>query len=310
MRYLILRSIEAVLLLAGSTLVLFLLLHAVPGDPAEMILGEHATPESLARLRESMGLDQPLHRQYLTYAGNVLRGDFGSSLRAHRPVLPYIMERFPATLQLTAVAVVLTLLIALPLGILAATKRYTLVDRLTMGLALLGQATPGFWLGLMLISIFAVHLKILPASGFGADGVDRLRHLILPSITLAAFLVGLLIRLTRAGMLDVLTQDYIRTARAKGLGERSVVARHALRNAMIPIVTVLGLQVGTLLGGAVITEAVFAWPGVGSLMIDAVTQRDYPVVQAIVLLMAAAFIVINWAVDISYFYLDPRMRRR
>ena len=309
MRYVVLRSLEAIALLAGSTLVVFLLLHAVPGDPAELMLGEFATPESLARVRASLGLDEPLYRQYLTYAGNMLRGDFGTSFRAHQPVLPYILERFPATLQLTAVAVALALLTALPLGILAATKRYTRIDRLTMGLALLGQATPSFWLGLMLISIFAVELQVLPASGFGAAGLDRLEHLVLPSVTLAAFLVGLLIRLTRAGMLDVLTQDYVRTARAKGLTEPTVLSRHALRNALIPIVTVLGLQVGTLLGGAVITEAVFAWPGIGSLMIDAIAQRDYPVVQAIVLLMAAAFILINWAVDISYFYLDPRMRR-
>lgn len=306
MAFVIRRSIQTVLLLWGVTIVAFFLIHLTPGDPATLMLGEQAGPEAIEELRQQMGLNEPIPVQYVRYMGDVIQGDFGRSIRAHRPVLPYIMERFPATLQLTAGSLVVALGISLPIGIFAAVKRGTPLDNFAMFFALIGQATPGFWLGLMAIALFAVNLGWLPASGSG-DGFS-IQHLILPSFTLATFLIGLLVRLTRSSMLDVLSQDYIRTARAKGIRESNVLTRHALRNAMIPLITVIGIQIGTLLGGAVVTESVFAWPGVGSLVVQAISQRDYPVVQAIVLLLAGIFVIINYLVDITYHFIDPRIR--
>lgn len=306
MSYLVRRSLQTILLLWGVTIIVFLLLHLTPGDPALLMLGDAATDEQLASLREQMGLNDPLPVQYVRYMGDVLRGDFGDSIRAQRPVLPYIMDRFPETLKLTIGALIVALAVSLPIGVFAAVKHGSLYDNASMFLALIGQATPGFWLGLMLIAVFAVNLNILPSSGSG-EGLG-LKYLILPSITLASFLIGLLVRLTRSSMLDVLRQDYVRTAHAKGLHEHSIIIRHALRNALIPLVTVIGIQIGTLLGGAVVTETVFAWPGVGSLVVQAISQRDYPVVQAIVLLLAMVFVVINYIIDITYHFLDPRIR--
>lgn len=306
MAYLIRRSLQSLLLLWGVTVVVFLLLHLTPGDPALLMLGDAATDEALAALRTQMGLNAPLPAQYGKYMVNLIQGDMGMSIRAQQPVLPYIMDRFPATLKLSAGALLVALAVSVPIGIIAAIKRGTVFDSGSMFLALLGQAIPGFWLGLMLIALFAVKLKLLPASGAG-DGMG-LKHLILPSVTLASFLIGLLVRLTRSSMLDVLRHDYVRTARAKGLSERAVITQHALRNAIIPLITVVGIQVGTLLGGAVVTETVFAWPGVGSLVVQAISQRDYPVVQGVVLLLALVFVVINYLVDITYHFLDPRIR--
>lgn len=306
MSYLIRRTLQTVLLLWGVTIIVFLLVHLTPGDPALLMLGDAATDAAVEDLREQMGLNEPLPVQYAKYMGNIVQGDFGRSIRAQRPVLPYVMDRFPETLKLTAGALLVALLISLPIGIFAAVKHGTPYDNASMFLALIGQATPGFWLGLMLIALFAVRLQLLPASGAG-EGFS-IKHLILPSITLASFLIGLLVRLTRSSMLDVLQQDFVRTARAKGLREQAVIIRHALRNALIPLITVIGIQVGTLLGGAVVTETVFAWPGVGSLVVQAISQRDYPVVQAIVLLLALVFVLINYIVDITYHLLDPRIR--
>ena len=306
MSYLIRRTIQTVLLLWGVTIIVFLLVHLTPGDPALLMLGDAATDAAVEDLREQLGLNEPLPVQYAKYMGNIVQGDFGRSIRAQRPVLPYVMDRFPETLKLTAGALLVALLISLPIGIFAAVKHGTPYDNASMFLALIGQATPGFWLGLMLIALFAVRLQLLPASGAG-EGFS-IKHLILPSITLASFLIGLLVRLTRSSMLDVLQQDFVRTARAKGLREQAVIIRHALRNALIPLITVIGIQVGTLLGGAVVTETVFAWPGVGSLVVQAISQRDYPVVQAIVLLLALVFVLINYIVDITYHLLDPRIR--
>jgi peptide/nickel transport system permease protein len=306
MAYVIRRTIQTILLLWGVTIVAFLLIHLTPGDPAQLMLGEFASQEALDSMRQQMGLDQPLPVQYGTYMGNLLRGDLGRSTRAHRPVLPYVLERFPATVQLTIGALVVSLVVSLPIGIFAAVKRGTPFDNFAMFFALIGQATPGFWLGLMMIALFAVALGWLPAFGRG-EGFS-LKHMILPSFTLATFLMGLLVRLTRSSMLDVLSQDYIRTARAKGIRERGVLVRHALRNALIPLITVIGIQIGTLLGGAVVTEAVFAWPGVGSLVVQSISLRDYPVVQAIVLLLATVFVLINYSVDMVYHFLDPRIR--
>jgi ABC-type dipeptide/oligopeptide/nickel transport system permease component len=277
----------------------------VPGDPAEVLLGEQATPERVVEVRRALGLDRPLAEQYWRFVSRAVRGDFGESVRAMRPVLPYVLERLPATLELSLGALVLSAGLGVPLGVLAAARRHSVWDALSMQLALLAQSTPNFWAGLMLIALFSVKLQLLPVSGRGS-----LRHLVLPSITLAIFFSGLVVRLTRSGMLEVLAQDYVRTAWAKGMPERLVIFRHALKNALIPIVTVLGLQVGTLLGGAVVTETVFAWPGMGQLAVQAIYQRDYPVVQAIVLLLGTAFVFINWAVDVSYCLLDPRIQYR
>jgi peptide/nickel transport system permease protein len=257
----------------------------------------------VAEVRRALGLDRPLAEQYWRFVSRAARGDFGQSIRAMRPVLPYVLERLPATLELSAGALLISAGLGIPLGVLAATRRRSVWDRLSLNLALLAQSAPNFWVGLILIAVFSVNLGVLPVSGRGG-----LRHLVLPSVTLAIFFIGLVVRLTRSGMLEVLSQDYVRTAWAKGMPERLVVFRHALKNAMIPIVTVLGLQVGTLLGGAVVTETVFAWPGMGQLAVQAIYQRDYPVVQAIVLLLGSVFVLINWAVDMTYSLLDPRVQ--
>jgi peptide/nickel transport system permease protein len=303
LEYLIWRSLQSLLLIVLVTFVVFLLLHLTPGDPATIILGEQATPEQIADLRRSMGLDRPLPEQYFRFLANAVRGDFGISIRAQRPALEYVLERLPATMQLSAGAFAFAVLTGIPIGILSAIKRLSVWDHGSMFVALLGQSMPVYWLGLMFIVVFAVQLRWLPASGMGQP-----QHLILPAITLGTFLIGLIIRLTRSSMLDVLGQEYIRTARAKGLPERTVLVRHALKNALIPVITVLGLQVGTLLGGAVITETVFAWPGMGMVTVTAIHQRDYPVVQSAVLVSAILVVLINWFVDVAYHYLDPRIR--
>jgi peptide/nickel transport system permease protein len=301
--YLVWRSLQSLLLILLATFVVFILLHITPGDPATIILGEQATPEQIADLRHSMGLDRPLAEQYIRFLADAVRGNFGMSIRAQRPALEYVLERLPATLQLSAGAFAFALLTGLPIGMLSAVKRLSIWDHGSMFIALLGQSMPVFWLGLMLIVVFAVQLRWLPASGMG-----QAQHLILPAVTLGTFLIGLIIRLTRSSMLDVLSQDYIRTARAKGLSEGTVIVRHGLKNAFIPVVTVLGLQMGTLLGGAVITETVFAWPGMGMVTVTAIHQRDYPVVQSAVLVSAVLVVLINWFVDVLYHYLDPRIR--
>jgi ABC-type dipeptide/oligopeptide/nickel transport system permease component len=287
-----------------ASLVVFVLIRAVPGDPAVIMLGEQATLEDLGRLRSVMRLDRPLYEQYMTFLGQLLAGDLGMSIRFQRPAGELVKDRLGATAALAGAGLGLACLIGVPIGVLGAVRASSLTDRAVRVAALLSQAVPGFWLGLVLITIFAVQLRVLPASG-GGD----FSHLILPAITLASFLLGLTIRLTRASILDVLKQDFIRTARSKGLAERVIAFRHALSNALIPVVTVLGLQVGTLLGGAVITEAVFAWPGIGNLAVLAIYQRDYPVVQAVVLLSAVVFVVTNILVDLLCTWIDPRLRR-
>ena len=287
-----------------ASLVVFVLIRAVPGDPAVIMLGEQATSEDLGRLRSVMRLDRPLYEQYMVFLGQLLAGDLGMSIRFQRPAGELVKDRLGATAALAGAGLGLACLIGVPIGVLGAVRAGSLTDRAVRVAALLSQAIPGFWLGLVLITIFAVQLRVLPASG-GGD----VSHLILPAVTLASFLLGLTIRLTRASILDVLKQDFIRTARSKGLAERVIAFRHALRNALIPVVTVLGLQVGTLLGGAVITEAVFAWPGIGNLAVLAIYQRDYPVVQAVVLLSAVVFVVTNILVDLLCTWIDPRLRR-
>ena len=301
--YLVWRSLQSLLLLWLVTVVVFGLLHLTPGDPASLMLGEQATPEQIRDLRHALGLDEPLISQYARFLNHAIRGDFGTSIRAQRPALEVVLERLPATLLLAAGAFIFAVSLGMPIGVLSAVKRLSLWDHGSMALALMGQSMPVFWLGLMLIIVFSVHLRWFPVSGAGGP-----QHLVLPAVTLGTFLIGLIIRLTRSSMLDVLGQDYVRTARAKGLAERAVIVRHALRNALIPVVTLLGLQLGILLGGAVITETVFAWPGVGMMTVTAINQRDYPVVQCAVFVSAVLVVSINWAVDVLYHFLDPRIR--
>ncbi len=288
--------------LLGVTCVAFLLV-SLSGDPAFILLTPEAGDEQRAAFRKLYGLDQPLPVQYARYVSHVARGDFGRSFAFNRPAIQVVLERLPATLLLTATAVALGVVVGMPAGVAAAVKASGPLDRLVMALVLLGQSIPTFWLGLLMIRIFAVNLRWVPVSGHGT-----VLHLVMPAVALGLYLAALLARLTRSEMLEALAQDYVRTARAKGLSERSVTVAHALKNALLPIVTLIGLQLGALLGGAVVTETVFAWPGIGSLVLDAILRKDYPVVLAAVELVAAGFIVINMALDLLYGYLDPRLR--
>jgi peptide/nickel transport system permease protein len=312
-RYLARRLLLAIPVLVGVSIVVFMVLHLSPGDPAEIMLGSAATKEDLARLRADLGLNEPLPVQYARWIGHVVRGDLGRSLWMRRPVLPDVLDRFRATLVLTGTALLLSTVGGVTLGVLSATRPHSWLDRLSGVAALFGASMPVFWLGIVLMVVFSLQLGWLPASGMwapygGGDARDLLAHLILPAVTLAAASVTIIARLTRSTMLEVLGQDYIRTARAKGLVERRVVTRHGLRNALIPIVTVVGVQAGYLLGGAVLTETVFAWPGVGTLMVQGILARDFPLVQGCVLVIALSFVVINLAVDLLYAWIDPRIR--
>jgi peptide/nickel transport system permease protein len=312
-QYVVRRLLLLVPVLLGVSVIVFLVLHLSPGDPAEIMLGSQATQEDLTRLRADLGLTQPLYVQYARWMSHVARGDLGRSLWTKRPVLREVLERFKATLVLTATALVISTVGGIALGIVSATRRNSLIDRLSAVASLFGASMPVFWLGIVLMVVFSLWLGWLPASGMfapygGGDARDLVTHLVLPAVTLAAASVTIVARLTRSTMLEVLGQDYIRTARAKGLVERRVVVRHALKNALIPIVTVVGIQAGYLLGGAVLTETVFAWPGVGTLMVQGILARDFPLVQGCVLVVAVTFVAINLAVDLLYVWLDPRIR--
>jgi peptide/nickel transport system permease protein/oligopeptide transport system permease protein len=297
------RVSEGLLVLVGASVIVFMLVRITPGDPALLLLGDHATPDAVREMRTLLGLDRPLPVQYVMFVRQAVVGDLGVSIRSQRPALDMIVERLPATLQLTGIALLVAALVGIPIGVLSSVRRGTLLDEGSLLLGLLAQSIPGFWLGLMMISLFAVHLRILPVAGRGTWA-----HLVMPTITLSLYVLGMLIRLTRAGMLDVLGQEYVSAARARGIREGVLIFKHALANALIPIVAVLGLQTGTLLGGAVVTEAVFQWPGIGGLAVVALTHRDYPVIQAIVLFSAASFVVINLIVDLLYRLVDPRLR--
>ena len=297
------RLLATVPLLLAVSVVVFSFVHALPGDPAVLFLGEEATTENLARFRARLGFDRPLIVQYGDWLGRALQGDLGRSIRTNQPVVQAIVERLPVTLRLIAFSMVISLAIAVPLGIVSAVKRNSGVDLASTFFALFGFSTPNFWLGLILIYVFALLLRWLPASGF--DGV---RSLILPAITLGTALAALVTRQLRSGMLEVLRQDYVRTAQAKGLADRMVIGKHALKNALISVVTVIGLQIGALLGNTIITESLFALPGVGRLMIDSVFSRDFFVVQGVILFLAVGYVVANLVVDILYSYLDPRIR--
>jgi peptide/nickel transport system permease protein len=280
----------------------FALVH-LSGDPVLLMVPADASPELVASTRHALGFDRPLLEQFGRYLANIAQGDLGTSLRINRPVAVLIGERLPATIELTLAALLLATVTAIPAGIVSAVKRGTIVDRLAMVGAVGGQAIPIFWLALLLITFFGVQLRWLPVFGRGTPA-----HLVLPAVSLSTIVLGRLARLVRSSMLEVLGQDYVRTARAKGLGEGRVLAVHALRNAAIPIVTLLGLQFAQLLGGAVVTETIFAWPGVGRLVVEAIFNRDFPVVQGVVLVVSLIFVVVSLLIDVAYALLDPRIR--
>jgi peptide/nickel transport system permease protein len=310
-RYLALRLASLVPILFGTSLVVFGLTRLIPGDPVTAMLGMEATNEAIEALRRRFALDQPLPVQFAAWLGNILTGDFGRSIQSGREVFPLLMQAFVPTLWLSLAATVISLAIAIPAGVIAATRRDTAADYSASFVALCGLSMPSFWLGVLLILVFSIHLPILPASGYvppGQDFLAFLSHLILPAVTLGTALAAAVMRMTRSTMLEVLQADYVRTARAKGMRRRTVIWRHAFGNAQIPIVTLLGIQFGQLLGGVVITETVFSWPGIGKLTVDAIFARDYPVVQGAVLLTAVLFVLINLVTDILYTLIDPRLR--
>lgn len=301
-RFILERLGHAVFVVFGVSLLSFLLVH-LTGDPAALLLPLDATQEDRDRFRRAMGLDRPLPVQYADFLWRAAHGDFGTSLRFQQPAMGLVVERLPATLQLAAVALGLALAVGVPAGLIAGIRRGSVFDRVAMVLALAGQCVPAFWLGLMLILLFSVTLRLLPVSGGGTFA-----HLVLPGLTLSFYTMALVARLLRSNMLDVMKADYVRTARAKGLSERVVVLRHALKNAAIPVVTVVGLSAGYLLGGAVIVEQVFAYPGLGRLVYQSISNRDVAVVQAFVVLISLVVLAINLTVDLVYTVLDPRVR--
>jgi peptide/nickel transport system permease protein len=301
-RYLVRRLIQSALVVWGLTVVTFIISH-LSGDPAQLMMSFMATPADVEHFRRVMGLADPWWVQYWRFFFNALRGDFGNSFQFHMPVLPLVWERLPATFELAGGAMGIAILFGVPIGIVSALKRGSFWDKAGMFIAMLSQSMPGFWLGLMFIFLFAVQLHWLPAGGRGG-----LRYLVLPAVTLSAYSLATVARLSRSSMLEVLAQDYIRTARSKGVAETAIVVRHALKNAAIPVITVIGYQFGTLLGGAVVTETIFSWPGVGRLAIGAITNRDFPLVQGVVVVVSFFFIIINFLVDLLYHWFDPTIR--
>lgn len=302
-QYILRRLVLVVPVLIGVSIVVFWMIRAIPGDPARVIAGEAATEELLERVREQYGLNEPPHVQYLIFVKNVLTGDFGRSIRSRRPVIDEIRTRIGPTVELAVGSMAVAVLLGVTTGILSAVRPNSWVDAVSMFIALVGISMPVFWLGLMFMYLFSYQLEWFPTAGRGTW-----RHLVLPALTLGLSSAAIIARMTRSSMLEVLRQDYVRTARAKGLAERVIVLKHAFRNALIPIITVTGLQFGSLLGGAVLTESVFAWPGIGRLMVESIIARDYPVVQMSVLVVALAFILLNLIVDILYAYADPTIR--
>ncbi len=331
LRYVIKRVLTIIPVMLGVSILVFGFIRMIPGDVATVMLGERATPESVARIREQLGLTKPLYEQYLIFMGNALRGDLGNSVLRGEPVTQEIIRRFPATIELTLGAILIALVVGIPAGIISAIRRGTWFDSASMLVALTGVSMPIFWLGLMLILFFSVFLHILP-TGARLDGATQfepitnlllldsllrgnidiffqtLRHLALPAIALGTIPMAIIARMTRSAMLEVLSADYIRTAHAKGLKERAVVVNHALRNAWLPVITVVGLQVGHLLSGAILTETVFSWPGIGRWLVDAIYARDFPIVQGVTLFIAIIFVGVNLTVDVLYAWVDPRIK--
>ncbi|MBI3998964.1 MAG: ABC transporter permease [Armatimonadetes bacterium] len=300
--YIAKRLLLAIPVIFGVAFVVFAMVRIVPGDPAQIIAGETATKEFVEAIRKDLGLDRPLLEQFASYMGSLLRGDFGRSIRSKAPVSEELWARIPNTVSLTLAGLLVAVTVGVTAGVTSAIRPYSLVDSAVMLVALAGLSMPVFWSGLMMILVFAVWLGWLPAVGTGT-----LLHLVLPAVTLGMATAAIIARMTRSSMLEVLRSDYIRTARAKGLAEQVVVNRHAFRNALIPVITVVGLQMGTLLSGAVLTESVFAWPGVGRLLVEGILARDYPIVQAAVLVVALAFVLVNLLVDVLYAVVDPRI---
>ena len=311
--YTLKRLLAAIPVLLGLSIIVFGIMALIPGDPATAILGSYATPENVEKLNRDLGLDKPLLQQYLIWLGNMLQGDFGRSFTLNRPVLDEVLERFSATLILAGTSLLLCTVFGLLAGIVSAVRQFGWADRVITILVLIGISIPSFFLGLLLILLFAVTLRWFPASGMyaiysGGDLPDLLNHLFLPAVTLAAVATGVVARLTRTAMLEVLRQDYIRTARAKGLSERQVIYRHALKAAMVSVVPVIGLQAGFVLGGAVYIETVFQWPGIGAMLVKAISTRDLLLVQGGVLFVAAAYVFVNLIADVVQTMLDPRLK--
>ena len=304
MNYILRRLLHIIPVLFGVTLLTFSMLHLIPGDPAQILAGPDASASDIMALRQQMGLDRPLAVQYVDYLKGLAQGDLGRSMSTRRPVLDELMDRFPNTLILAVAGVGVAVLLGIPIGVLAAIRARTMVDHAAMVLALLGISAPAFWLGFILMMVFSVHLGWFPSAGYRSWG-----HLVLPAFTLGTGAMAIVARMTRSSLLEVLNQDYVRTARAKGLHEVLVIAKHALRNALIPTTTVVGLSFGSLLGGAVLTEMVFAWPGLGRLIVLSIGIRDLPVIQGAVLLLALTFVLVNLGVDLLYGLIDPRVRR-
>jgi ABC-type dipeptide/oligopeptide/nickel transport system permease component len=300
--YFVRRTLQSVVVIFGVSVAVFLVLR-ISGDPAQLLLSMYATPEDIEAFRRILGLEDPLLVQYWRFLSRALRGDFGNSYLSHLPVSYLIRIHLPATIQLAVVSTAISLAIGIPAGIIIAVKRGSVTEQIVMLLALFGQSAPTFWIGIMLILVFAVQLNWLPAGTSGSW-----RHILLPAITLAGYTTTMVTRITHSSMVDVLQRSYVTVAHAKGLRPRAVVVRHALRNALIPVVTLVGLRFGTLLGGAVVTEVVFAWPGIGAMAVNAVYTRDYPLVQGTVFVVAVGFVLINTVLDFAYVWLDPRIR--
>ena len=301
--YILRRVLLTIPVIFGVSTLVFLFIHFIPGDPVQVMLGESASPANVEKLREGLGLNRPMGEQYLRFLKGLFTGDLGASIHTGQPILPSILKRVPATLELTISSMMVALLISIPLGVISASKQYSALDNGSMFFALLGISMPNFWLGPLLIILFSVNLGWLPVSGRGG-----LLHLILPAITLGTALAAKLTRMTRSSMLEILHEDYITTSRAKGVRETLVIFKHGLRNALIPVITVLGIQFGALLSGALITETIFAWPGLGRLAITAIQKRDYPLVQGCVLFIAFGYVFANLLTDLAYAWADPRIR--
>jgi peptide/nickel transport system permease protein len=324
LKYVVRRLISLVFILLGVSILVFLLVHLAPGDPIRIMLGEEATVADVERLNRVYGFDRPLPVQYGLWLWNAVQGDLGTSIRQQLPVTQIIIERMPATIEMALWSLGLAILVGIPLGVLSAVRRNTWLDFGSMFAALVGVAAPNFWVGLILLSQVALHVSWLPIGGRGpafgdalwalvtqADAVplwDHVRHMLLPAFALGTSIMALITRLTRSSLLEVLNRDYVRTARAKGLRGIQVVYGHALKNALLPVITVVGVQFGALLGGAIVIEVVFSWPGVGRLIVNGISQRDFPVVQGSVLMLAAVFALVNLLVDLSYSLVNPRIR--
>ncbi len=311
LQYIAKRVLMAIPVMGFVALFVFLLLRLTPGDPAAIIAGDTATPEQLEKIRESLGLTQPLYVQFFTWIGNLLQGDFGTSVLSGKPVIEMIANRMEPTISLALTTIILSVIIAVPLGVIAAWKHGTIVDNIVMAISVLGFSVPVFVIGYVMISVFAMDLKWFPVQGFKpiSDGIGAFfSRIALPTFTLTLLYVALIARITRTSMLEILGEDYIRTARAKGLKEKRVLMRHALRNCSVPIITVIGIGFALIISGVVVTESVFNLPGLGRLTVDAVLARDYPVIQAVILLASLIYVVINLLIDIAYVLLDPRIR--